>query len=545
MKALIVDDEKHVRDAIRILVDWSSYGIHDVLEAPEGQTAIRIIEAESPDIIFTDMLMPLVSGSELLEWIHQHAPSSKTIVISGHDDFDYVRHTVKYGGMDYILKPIDEAELNEALLKAINARKSDELIRSQSQNQNMTINQIKPIYWDKVFSNLMEEPSIYPTIANELMAEFSIHPHTRQGRVAILSLETMQKKIKDKFASNLDLLCYSIANITNEFLRKDQVGYAFRNWSNTHELVIIAWRNVETLPELIKDINEGIYRTFAVRFDFGIGTVKSFPLDIPASYKEANSVLKQRNLLQRGNRIYIYTLNDHPRMTTLHFSKHQEKIRLALLSSSHEQIQTAVNDWFKDIRTVEAITTEHLDLWIHEFTVFKSRCLKELYSEEQVDKLSSPVIVSNPFIIPVDEEGRLSIPLWQDEFTQLMLNLSTFLTNQHARSHNIIYEIAEYIQDHYQEDIALQHIAERYFLSREYISRKFKVEMNENISDFIERIRIGKAKLLLLNPLLKIIQIAEMVGYQDEKYFSKVFKKTVGISPNQYRKDQARAAKIN
>ncbi len=538
MKALIVDDEKHVRDAIRMLVDWESYGIDEILEAPEGATAIRMIEAESPDIIFTDMLMPLVSGSELLEWIHQYAPNSKTIVISGHDDFNYVRHAVKYGGMDYILKPIDEVELNEALQKAIVASKSDELIRSQSQNQNMKINQIKPIYWDKIFSNLMEEPRIYPTIANELESEFAINRLIKQGRVAILSLETMQKKIKDKFASNLDLLCYSIANITNEFLRKDQIGYAFRNWSNTHELVIIAWRHVDNLPSLIKDINEGIYRTFAVRFDFGIGSVKSFPLELPMSYKEASSVLKQRNLLHKGNWIYSFTVNDHPRMTTLHFNKHQERIRVALLSGGHGQIQTAVDDWFKEIRTLEAITFEHLELWIHEFTVFKSRCLKEFYSDEQANKLSSS-IHSSSFIIPVDEEGRLSIPLWQDEFTQHMLTLSTFLTNQHARSNNIIYEIAEYIQDHYQEDIALQHIAERYFLSREYISRKFKQEMNENISDFIGRIRIDKAKLLLHNPQLRIVQISEMVGYQDEKYFSKVFKKLVGISPNQYRKDQA------
>lgn len=118
MKALIVDDEKHVRDAIRLLVDWDRYGIRTILEAPEGLTAIQLIEAEQPEIIFTNMLMPLMNGSELLEWIQEHAPHSKTIVISGHDDFGFVRHTIKYGGMDYILKPIDEAQLNEAVLRS-------------------------------------------------------------------------------------------------------------------------------------------------------------------------------------------------------------------------------------------------------------------------------------------------------------------------------------------------------------------------------------------------------------------------------------------
>ena len=74
---------------------------------------------EHPEIIMTDMMMPIMNGVKLLEWLHRHAPDAKTIVISGHDDFSLLRHTVKYGGTDYILKPIDPDQLNEALDKAI------------------------------------------------------------------------------------------------------------------------------------------------------------------------------------------------------------------------------------------------------------------------------------------------------------------------------------------------------------------------------------------------------------------------------------------
>jgi two-component system response regulator YesN len=81
----------------------------------------------------------------------------------------------------------------------------------------------------------------------------------------------------------------------------------------------------------------------------------------------------------------------------------------------------------------------------------------------------------------------------------------------------------------------MQNIAERFFLSREYISRKFKQQFQENLSDYIERLRMDKAKLLLMNPQYRIVHIAELVGYKDEKYFSKVFKKLEGISPNVYR----------
>ncbi|XID91902.1 helix-turn-helix transcriptional regulator [Paenibacillaceae bacterium WGS1546] len=83
-------------------------------------------------------------------------------------------------------------------------------------------------------------------------------------------------------------------------------------------------------------------------------------------------------------------------------------------------------------------------------------------------------------------------------------------------------------------------MSDRFFLSREYISRKFKQQFRKNFSEFIENVRMEKAMLLLLNPHYKVVQISKMVGYQDEKYFSKVFKKAVGMSPNQYRNQHSR-----
>ncbi len=539
MKVLIVDDERHVREAIRMLVDWESFGIEEILEAPEGQTAIGLIASEQPDIIFTDMLMPVMNGAALLEWVQEHAPGSKTIVISGHDDFGYVRHTIKYGGMDYILKPIDEGQLNEALRKAVVARRSEELMRNRSQDQSMKLNQIKPIYWDKVFSTLVEEPGIYASFADELEMEFAIEAGTPRMRIAILSLETMQQRIKDKFASNLDLLSYSLANIANEFLRQYRTGYAYRNWSRWQELVIVAWRKTEDLPVLIRSINEGIYKTFGVRFDFGIGSATEFPAGLPQTYQEAAAALRQRNLLHRGNRIHIFAEKSGGSMTALNFARHQEDIRMALLSGRPEQISASVAVWFDEVRRLERITIEQLELWQHEFTVFRARCLS---GEQRLHQESEPLSAREPgtFIAPVDDEGSLSLPLWQEDFTRQMLALAQLLSDQQSKT-SVIREIAAYIDEHYAEELSLQDIAERCSLSREYISRRFKQEMGENISEYIERIRMDRAKVLLRNPQLRIAQISEMVGYQDDKYFSKVFKKAAGVSPNQYRKNSSTA----
>lgn len=206
MKVLIVDDEKHVRDAIRLLVDWAKHGIDGILEAPEGETAVRILEAEKPEIVFTDMRMPIMDGVGLLEWIHEHHPSCKTIVVSGHDDFDFVRHTVKYGGLDYILKPIDPDELDGALAKAVDAWKRENEARLRDQIRAIQINEIKPVYWDRLFSGLIADEAAAPALPAQFGQEFGLPVLPGEARVAVMTIDTMPRAVRGKFGSDLDLL---------------------------------------------------------------------------------------------------------------------------------------------------------------------------------------------------------------------------------------------------------------------------------------------------------------------------------------------------
>ena len=188
---------------------------------------------------------------------------------------------------------------------------------------------------------------------------------------------------------------------------------------------------------------------------------------------------------------------------------------------------------------------EQLELWNHEYAVFKTRFIGEFLPEAGKDGgrgraagASFAPQATHASDFPLDERGTLSLPrCCGRSSTRDLLRLSAPLVKLAQRERNIVHAIAEYIDRHYHEDISLQHISDRFYMSREYISRKFKQELHENISDYIARIRIDKAKQRLRRPQLRIAQIAEFVGYQDEKYFSKVFK-IVGQSPNEYRNNQ-------
>lgn len=535
MKALIVDDELHVREAIQLLVDWDAYGIERVFEAEDGATAVELIERERPEIIFTDMIMPIMSGGELLRWIANHAAESKTIVISGHEDFEFVRLTVKYGGQDYILKPIDETQLVDALKKAIKSWEEDEQVRSRNRQFSLAMNRMKPVYCEKLFSDLIFDPHSYPAASRELEQDFGLHPGVKQCRAAAISLNLIAPAISSKFGRHRDLLFFSLVNICNEFLRPSGIGFAFRLWNREHEIVVLFWDRLEQVEQVIREMNDGICLVLKSRFTFGLGTVQPFPSGLERSYNEADISLRKRNLLLQQTRIVAFDGEEAALSPSLFFSDVEQELRTAVQSGNAGQISSALQPWFARLSALDRITLEMLEQWWNEWKLMRSQWIKEWLggSEPSAAVLS---LIEEPLSVPIDELGHFRLADWYSALVGQAVEFARLMSDLQHKDRSVIAEIARYLQQHYAEDITLQDITDRFFLSREYISRKFKQEMNENLSEYIGRIRIEKAKLLLANPYLKITQIAQMVGYQDEKYFSKVFKKLTGASPNEYKK---------
>lgn len=535
MKAIIVDDEKHVRDAIKLLVPWNNFGITAVLEAQDGVEAIQQIEEHKPEIIFTDMMMPLKNGMELMEWLQTNYPAGKTIVVSGHDDFELLRHVIKYGGIDYILKPIDAEQLHGALAKAVTRIREEEAERSRQTERNIERNQLRPVYWEKSLSGLITESSGYESMADALQEEFGLSRDVRECKVAILSVDTLSAALKNKFGKHTELLFFSLTNISNEMLAEGlkRLGVAYRYWNSDNEVLILFYEELDTAEQLLARLQQGIRSVLGSTLDIGISLRRPFPAGLSAAYTQARLALRNRNLLTKTKAIYTFDPNPPAPPKPLSFTDYAEAFKLAVQSGSEKQIRKAVLEWTSAVRGQSSITIGQLELWWHEYNVSRNRWLTEMFGKGLPSFGQSE---GYAFILPLDEQGAFSIDLWEQQLIRSLTEMSRLLLTQQQQDSNVIFDIARYIQHHYHQDITLQEIANHFYLSREYISRKFKQEFHVNISDYISGIRIDKAKMLLLNPHLRIAQVAAMVGYDDEKYFSKVFKKAVGMSPNEYRK---------
>ena len=539
MRVLIVDDEEHVRTAIRLLVHWTQYGITQIEEASDGEQAIACMIIHPPQILITDMMMPNVGGMKLMEWTASNCPETKIIAVSAHHDFHLVRHTMKHGGIDYILKPIDPDAVNEAIHRAVTACRQEDEERHMHHIQQKQVNEYRPIISEKLWSSLLDDPSAQAAALRRLRADFDLPFNIQTCRVAVAYVDADEERLMQRFGDQPDLLYFSLVNIMNEVLSNQDAahGVAFRHWNVDGEIGILQWNPSIQLEHLLTQINDALFATLHHRLHYGISREHPFPQEVYASYQEANLGFHTRNLLEQQ----IY---QHPAwqdsseavesLKGLRLSDYYERWKIAILSGSIEAIEAAAADFIATSTQTGCIIPLQIQRWSQEWETLRTQLIQESTGHDAEKWLLEFPL--QPFTHRGIVGGSFSIEKWQHYWFNQLMQLSKMLADYHTQEQHIIFDIAKYIDQHYQEDLSLYDMAQRFYVSREYISRKFKQQFGINLSDYLAQIRMEKAQSLLLNPHLRIGQIAAMVGYRDEKYFSKVFKKETGLSPVTYRR---------
>ncbi|WP_270164442.1 response regulator transcription factor [Paenibacillus sp. SYP-B4298] len=541
MRALIVDDEARVRRAIRLLVDWEVHGIEAVGEASSGQEAIELIRRDKPELVIMDMMMSEGNGLELMSWIGDEAATPKLIVVSGHHDFEFVRAAVRHGGIDYILKPIEPEAIHAAVAKAVGQWREEERERQSSRQQTIRLNEFKPIYDEKLLSSLIDDPATEKYSLRRLHSEGVIPQQAASARLLLLQTDPADTELLQRFGGNSELLHFALVNICNEFLTPCGRGIAFKYWGSPGEIILLVWEHLDSMQQLVDAINDGLEHTLQRRMHMGMGVAGALPCSLPQQYHEAVVALRRRNLLQPDRYAHDITAAEPAgALNERALEPLQDGWRMAVLSGNHGEIEVAMRRWTDMLGREEAVTPEWLQFWQASVHSFCERLLREKLGGEaetvraELERQgwlgSAPSVGGASF--------SFSIYGWGDWLRAALTGLSRAILEHQARESSAINDIVAYIDKHYMDNLSLQQLAAAFHLSREYISRKFKQEFGHNFSDYLSAYRIGKAKQLLLNPYLKLAQIAEMVGFSDVKYFSKVFKKQEGRSPREYRQQQ-------
>lgn len=126
-KVVVVEDEDLVRRGIVLAVDWQSVDCEVVGEAANGAQGLEVIRAQRPDLIVTDIKMPILDGLEMVETLRREGNGARVIILTAYSDFDYARSALKLGAVDYLLKPFHDGELEAAVERLVSRERTVEL----------------------------------------------------------------------------------------------------------------------------------------------------------------------------------------------------------------------------------------------------------------------------------------------------------------------------------------------------------------------------------------------------------------------------------
>ncbi|MNO18035.1 putative response regulatory protein [compost metagenome] len=546
-KVLIIDDEEPLREAIRILGNWQDLEVDEIWEATDGKAGLAMLEQHKPDIVMVDMKMPELNGVEFLQIVEQEYPELLTIVISGYNDFEFTRQAIHARVVDYLLKPVNRQDLNQALRKAVDVLQAKRQIQSESITRNIAFNMSLPKLKEKIYLSIIERSFKKQSNQAFLPLIGADHQDHRFG-VLVLRIMNMEAVKDSRFNRDRELLYFAVANVINDVAVDSLQCFSFANPKQEREMIAvytarggypqeIAFRSGELMRKVASTLSD----LFGVLVAGGIGRYCEDVMDLAASYEEAIAGIQGIDLLKLKGNAVIGESDKSTVKETFSFSSRMPILRGALEAGNLNHAKSVMSEFAKSIRVSGFFSIGAADRILREIVVLMNDTASEL--RVPADKLPSSGGDRS-----LQALGLRTDFATFDQFEALLLELAEYYHEQVRRSMAAgrpfsVEDIKEYIDNHYFEDIKISMFTEKYFLSREYLMKLFKQQYGCGIHEYVQKVRMDKAKELLDDSMLKIQEISEMLGYKDKNYFSKAFRNYYDLSPSEYRQQQEERVK--
>ncbi|NOU71378.1 response regulator [Paenibacillus sp. LMG 31458] len=525
-KVLIVEDEMLVRIGLKSSIDWGELGMEVIADVSNGQAAWEVYHDQKPDLILTDIKMPIMDGLQLISQIREKDSKTKIIILTAYDEYNLLRKAVQLGISDYILKLKMSIVEMESVLKKVQTELLEENIHTTTAQEDLKANIIhlkENAVKDYLFYGRYSEAE-FAEVTNKL--HFRISPERLVLCVlAIDKFEQMESKLKDNQGN---LIRFSILNIINELLGGYLRGEVLHEKDEKYMLLfsfpdMVSEQTIyQNVQEILSHINNIIKKYLNTSISCGISTINNGYASLKQMYRECVSALEQRFIL--GNERFIQWQDMGRDNLLKDISMKLEKMWQDS-DQFNERYAKEIEAGIKTLTQSASISKAEIQImvirWIHWPTVYLN-----VYMDD----------ISN---MALDFAGQIHKCTTLDETIDIFKQFLSELKSSHAKKKFIDKEIAEaakFIQLHYHQDISLQQVAYQVKLSPNHFSSLFKKNLDLSFIEYLNRFRIDMAKDMLVNTHLKSYEIAEKVGYMDYSYFSRVFKKVTGMRPNEFQK---------
>ncbi|HEX2947688.1 MAG TPA: response regulator [Clostridia bacterium] len=534
LKLIIADDEKWVRTTIRSLIPFEKLDLTLSCEASNGIEALELCRQHEPDILLTDIMMPGLTGLELMKEVRSLLPDLKIVVISGYNDFEYAKTAVKYGIIDYLLKPVDEKELTEVLVRIGSELSQKAQLQKKSEAEKEQYRQALPVMCETFLNQVISQNSMTSERIRGELQKYGINFTNNSFTLCIIkpdeSLKTDDRRMAaDYYRSLVKWAMKRYAKAVTFPLEHDRT-------------VIVSLINSDKEIEGIKTafglINRVMKRKYSMSVSAGVsGSTHQFGM-LCSLFTDATEASDTRFWEGPGT-ISFYKkgcLSEEMRLTLP-----EETLNKITLNLKLSNIQTAMS-YIESV--CEALKKGNPS---GNGTYISPSLVKEFFWQF----IQSIIIILNiqlPFVrneaVMTGEQpyDRLRDTSFIDDLESVAKDLLTHVYNFfHDKNPldniGLVANAKKIIENNYAGDISLEQVAKHVHLSPAYLSELFKKETGMSFIDYKTIIRIDQAKKLLSAPSMNIAEVSAKVGYSDPKYFSKLFKKITGKTIFEYKKE--------
>lgn len=511
---LIADDEQNIREGLKCILDWNKLGFEICGEASNGDETLSLILKQNPSLVLLDIRMPKMYGTDIIKIAREKGYDGKFIILSGYSDFTYAQTAIRYGASFYLTKPIDEDELLTSVTK-VKADLEEE--HSNTNNIRLLKSKAKNAILHEIVTGIYLSTPLTPDELEEMN----------------LIADTYQVVIYEKFGTKPDDASYSFADLLKVTNKGNHTFDHFEEDGN--EVILLKGSfalskfqnflaHYEQNPPQPGSPLDSLFLAY--------GRPVSDLDEIYLSYEEASTLMKRRFFCIQGQHTLGFTelpdvhkcnleisdekLNEFYDLLTDYLMAFNRKKVAETLFSLEEYVYRVKND----IISVRLFLT---DLYLR---------IKEKVSHTY-DTLEIDFPTNTEAIDYIENCHYLyEIILFISEQTEKVFHAA----GSSSRT-TILDDIFYYIDHNYQNNIKLESIAPLFGYNSAYLGKIFNKTAGESFNSYVDHKRIEQSKDLLKENRLKVYEIAEQVGYKNVDYFHKKFKKYVGMSPAEYRKD--------
>lgn len=530
-RIFLVDDEEEVRKAIIKKIAWEDLGFQVIGDAENGEEALEKIELLEPDAVITDIRMPYMDGLTLTERIRQKYPSMKVLIFSGFDDFEYAQQAIKLNVTEYILKPVNVEELSEILSRVktnldeeIKQRRDVKLLRESYQNSLPIIRE--------VFLNDMVQGNASAAVINERLAEYQIDLWGAEKWIAaVIDIEEpLNAPGLLSLHREKELIPISVKQLAHDYLARYCRHTVFNTHSGIAVIAAIDVNNTQTnLIDLFGDVCKESKRILEVNISIGVGRSCTALDKIGKSYREAVDALGYKAIVESGKTIYINDVEPVSRGKLQFDGNDEAALTAAIKFGPEDKILQVVDVIAKKIGAAKVHLRQHQ---VYMLSVINS--LTRLIQQYDLE-LSVMFAFKQDYFELLDQLQRPEdFQVWLNGTAKRMHAVMSQERDNTTRQ--VVLEAQKYIEEHYPNpDLSVEMICRHLHMSPAYFSTIFKKETGQAYIAYLTEVRLQKAVQLLKETDDKTYVIASKVGYQEQNYFSYVFKKKFGVSPTKFR----------